>query len=66
VRSPYSYNVELSDGSRHELPANKIQPFIGRVQDVGIIRDQDVDFGEVEHAPVGVDMGPTVAPSDQN
>jgi len=35
------------------------------VQNVGIICDQDVDFGEVEYAPIGVEKRPTVTPSDQ-
>jgi len=51
--------VELSDGSRRQIHANKLRPFIGRVQNVGIIRDQDVDFGKVEYALVGVEIGPT-------
>ena len=54
VRSPYSYDVEMSDGSCRLLHANKLRPFVARVQHVGIINDQDSDFGTVEYSPVPV------------
>jgi len=52
VRSPYSYEVQMSDGSCRWLHANKLRPFVARVQNVGVIKDQDVDFGEVVSAPL--------------
>jgi len=52
VRSPYSYEVQMSDGSCRWLHANKLRPFVARMQNVGVIKDQDVDFGEVVSAPL--------------
>ena len=51
VRSPYSYEVQMSDKSSCRcLHANKLRPFADRVQNVGVIKDQDVDFKEVVNA----------------
>lgn len=37
VRLPYSYDVEVSDGSRRQLHANKLRPFVAQVHHFGII-----------------------------
>jgi len=63
VRSPYSYDVEMSDGSRRQLHANKLRPFVARVQHVGIINEQDTGFGVVEHSPVPADNPTDSLPS---
>ena len=52
VRSPYSYEVQLSDGACRWLHANKLRPFVARVQNVGVIKDQDAEFGEAVSAPL--------------
>jgi len=52
VRSPYSYDVEMPDGTQRQLHANKIRKLVVRTQHVGVINDQDADFGPVEYAPV--------------
>ena len=44
VRSPYSDDVEMTDGSTRHLHANKIRKFIARVQGVGVVNQQDEDF----------------------
>jgi len=48
VRSPYSYDVEMADGSTWHLHANKIRKFIARVQGVGVVNEQDEDFGPTD------------------
>ena len=48
VRSPYSYDVEMADGSTRHLHANKIRKFIARVQGVGVVNEQDEDFGPID------------------
>ena len=48
VRSPYSYNVEMADGSTRHLHANKIRKFIARVQGVGVVNEQDEDLGPID------------------
>jgi len=52
VRSPHSYEVQLSDGACRWLRANKLRPFVARVQNVGVIKDQDAEFGEAVSAPL--------------
>ena len=37
-----------------QLHANKLRLFVARVQHVGIINDQDAEFGAVEYSPVPV------------
>jgi len=45
------------------LHANKLRPFVARVQHIGIINEQDSDFGVVEHAPVSADKQTDSLPS---
>ena len=52
VRSPHSYMVKMANGSCRHLQVNKIRPLVARAQNVGIISEQDVEFGEVRYAPV--------------
>ena len=54
VRSPHSYEVQMPDGSCRWLHANKLRPFVARVQHVGMINSQDSDFGEIVYTPVPV------------
>lgn len=44
--------MEMPDGSRRNLSANKIREFVLRESMVGFIRDEDADFGEVHYNPV--------------
>ena len=51
VRAPYSYLIELPDSSVRHVHANRIRPCVTRVNMVGIIREDDDDFGNVPYAP---------------
>ena len=53
VREPYSYVIDMSDGSRRHLHANGIRKFIVRTHLVGIIKEDDHEFGEVLLGPTG-------------
>ncbi|GFU65976.1 retrovirus-related Pol polyprotein from transposon opus [Trichonephila clavipes] len=51
ITRPYSTKVELDDGNIRELHFNKLRPYIARVGQVGLIFDQDSDFGDLHYAP---------------
>ena len=51
VRAPYSYLIELPDSSVRHVHANRIRPWVTRVNMVGIIKEDDDDFGDVRYAP---------------
>ena len=65
VRSPYSYDVEMPDGACRQLHANKLRKLVSRIQHVGVISDQDTDFGPVEYAPVPQNVVQFTRPSDR-
>ncbi len=48
---PQSALVELEDKSQRELHFNKLRPYIARIEQVGLIFEQDQDFGEIFYAP---------------
>lgn len=48
---PHSAKVQLEDGSTKELHFNKLRPYVSRTQHVGLIFEQDEDFGELHYAP---------------
>jgi len=50
---PHSVLVQLEDGATRELHVNKIRPFIARVEQVGLIFEQDEEFGDISYAPTG-------------
>ena len=50
---PYSYVVDMGDGSRRHLHTNRIRKFIVRTRLVGIIKEYDDEFGEVPLGPTG-------------
>ncbi|GFX77388.1 retrovirus-related Pol polyprotein from transposon 412 [Trichonephila clavipes] len=50
TRSHYCL-VQMEDGSTRELHINKLRPYISRVDHVGVIFDQDSDFGELRYVP---------------
>ncbi|KAG0413975.1 hypothetical protein HPB47_008878, partial [Ixodes persulcatus] len=50
VRRKNSYVVEMPDGGRKWIHANKLRPYMARVDAVGVIFD-DPDFGSVEELP---------------
>jgi hypothetical protein len=54
VRSPYSYDIDMGDGSVRHLHANRIRPFIERVETVAVsmVSDGDSDFGHIRFAPI--------------
>ena len=47
----HSSLVELENGCRRELHFSKLRPYIARVDHVGLIFDEDKDFGEIHYAP---------------
>ncbi|GFQ94025.1 hypothetical protein TNCT_558771 [Trichonephila clavata] len=49
VRSNLS--IRMEDCNTRELHVNKLRLYISRVDHVGIIFDQDTDFGELHYAP---------------
>ncbi|GFW15125.1 retrovirus-related Pol polyprotein from transposon opus [Trichonephila clavipes] len=51
ITRPYSAKVELDDGGIRELHFNKLRPYTARVRQVGLIFDQDSDFGDLHYAP---------------
>lgn len=47
----HSYRVETSEGKVKSVHANNIRPYYARVSHIGVVFDEDHDFGEVEYAP---------------
>lgn len=47
-----SYEVMLDDGKRKTVHANNMRPYYARVGHMGVIFQDDKDFGEVECAPL--------------
>ncbi|GFR26051.1 transposon Ty3-I Gag-Pol polyprotein [Trichonephila clavata] len=41
----------MKDGSEKELHFNKLRPFVARIEQIGLIFDQDDEFGELHYAP---------------
>ena len=50
--NPHSYKVKLPDNSIRHVHANKIRKFHARVHTVGVIFEDDVEFGEIHPTPV--------------
>ncbi|GFQ66302.1 retrovirus-related Pol polyprotein from transposon opus [Trichonephila clavata] len=57
---PHSCLVQMEDGNTRELHVNKLRPYISRVDQVGIIFDQDSDFGELHYAPTDKENQPNI------
>jgi len=51
VKSPYSYLIDMPDGSRRHFHANKLRRFLVRAQTCGVLDDSDREFGEISTAP---------------
>ncbi|GFQ67186.1 RT_RNaseH_2 domain-containing protein [Trichonephila clavata] len=56
----HSCLVRMEDGNTRELHVNKLRPYISRVDHVGIIFDQDTDFGEQHYAPTDKENQPNI------
>ena len=56
--SPYSYRISLDTGAVRTLHANDLRRFIPRVNSVGVIFEDDTDFGQIEYCPTA-GMGAT-------
>ncbi|GFQ80210.1 retrovirus-related Pol polyprotein from transposon opus [Trichonephila clavata] len=56
---PHSCLVRMEDGNM-VLHVNKLRPYISRVDHVGIIFDQDTDFGELHYAPTDKENQPNI------
>ena len=52
----YSYMIEMPNGSVRRLHANNIRKFIPRVQSIGVIFDDEEDFGEIPCYPSLLDI----------
>ena len=50
--SPHSYRVSLDTGAVRTLHANDLRRFVPRVSSVGVIFDDDTDFGAIEYCPL--------------
>ncbi|GBN76274.1 hypothetical protein AVEN_103734-1 [Araneus ventricosus] len=48
---PHSVLVRMEVGACKEVHVNKILPYIARVQQVGLVFEQDEDFGDLHYAP---------------
>ncbi|KAG8176545.1 hypothetical protein JTE90_014889 [Oedothorax gibbosus] len=48
---PHSALIEFEDKSRREFHFNKLRPYIARVEQVGLIFEQDEEFGDISYAP---------------
>ncbi|GFQ97160.1 retrovirus-related Pol polyprotein from transposon opus [Trichonephila clavata] len=57
---PHSCLVRMKDDNTRELHVNKLRPCISRVDHVGIIFDQDTDFGELHYAPTDKENSPNI------
>ena len=53
--SNHSYEIETDEGKRIHLHANKMRKFHRRVAVLGVIHEEDEDFGEVMYAPTNAD-----------
>lgn len=49
---PHSYKVKLPDGNVRHVHVNKIRKFYIRTKTVGVIFENDVEFGEIHPIPV--------------
>ena len=49
--SPYTYIVSMPNGSRRHLHANKLRKLVVPVTHIGIISENDTDFGKVLAVP---------------
>ncbi|GFQ75937.1 retrovirus-related Pol polyprotein from transposon opus [Trichonephila clavata] len=48
---PHTARVKMDDGSEKGLHFNKLRPYIARIEQIGLIFDQDDEFGELHYAP---------------
>ncbi|GFW39902.1 retrovirus-related Pol polyprotein from transposon 17.6 [Trichonephila clavipes] len=55
---PHSCLVQMEDGSTRELQISKPRPYISRVDYVGVVFDQDSDFGELHYVPTDKETQP--------
>lgn len=61
VLSPYTYIVSMPNGSRRHLHANRLRKFVVQTNHVGLITDNDHDFGDI--VPVPTEHAPNILPS---
>ncbi|GFY63043.1 transposon Ty3-I Gag-Pol polyprotein [Trichonephila inaurata madagascariensis] len=48
---PHTARVKMEDGSERERHFNKLRPYIARIEQIGLIFDQDNEFGDLHYAP---------------
>ncbi|GFY03484.1 hypothetical protein TNCV_3211211 [Trichonephila clavipes] len=48
---PHTARVKMEDGSERELHFNKLRPYVARIEQIGLIFDQDNEFGDLHYAP---------------
>jgi len=51
----YAYLIEMPDGSVRRLHANNLRLFVPRVQSIGVIFEDEEDFGEIPCYPSVLD-----------
>src|SRR2546426_12610609 len=47
----HTYNVGMPDNSVRRLHANKLRPFVDRAQSVGVVFDDEAQFGDLPCYP---------------
>lgn len=63
---PYSYRIEFADGTQKTVHANKLRRYHSRVNTVGVIFDEDKDFGRVEWVPRKTNVCPEFTVNDND
>ena len=51
VVTPHTYMVDLENGARHRIHADKMRLFLSRCSSVVVLSDQDEDFGVIHSVP---------------
>lgn len=56
----YAYQIEMPDGAVRRLHANKLRLFVPRIQSVGVVFDDEKDFGELSCYPTTKDVNESI------
>ncbi|XP_042147901.1 uncharacterized protein LOC115313675 [Ixodes scapularis] len=55
-----SYYVDMPDGKHRLVHANKLRPYTCRVQSIGVVFQEDGDFGDIECTPRSMSICPAM------
>jgi len=56
--SPYSYKLLTDEGTVRTLHANLLRRFVNQLSTVGVIFEEESEFGQVDHYPIADDIPP--------